>query len=51
MGPADELPHPPRRVLVTGTSGSGKSTLARVVAEALGLSSVEMDSLFHGPQW
>lgn len=51
LGPADELPHRPRRVLVAGTSGSGKTTLARFVAEALGLSYVEMDSLFHGPQW
>ncbi|MGM1057774.1 AAA family ATPase [Saccharothrix sp. Mg75] len=51
LGPLDELPHPPRRVLVTGTSGSGKSTLARHVADCLGLSYVEMDSLFHGPQW
>lgn len=51
LGPADELPHPPRRVLVAGTSGSGKSTLAGLVARTLGLSYVEMDSLFHGPQW
>ncbi|RKT56695.1 AAA family ATPase [Saccharothrix australiensis] len=51
LGPADELPHSPKRVLVTGTSGAGKSTLARCVADALGLSYVEMDSLYHGPQW
>jgi adenylate kinase family enzyme len=51
LGPADDLPHVPRRVLVAGTSGAGKSTLARAVAQALGLSYVEMDSLFHGPQW
>jgi adenylate kinase family enzyme len=51
LGPTDELPHPPRRVLVAGTSGSGKSTLANLVARTLGLSYVEMDSLFHGPQW
>ncbi|MFD1150374.1 P-loop NTPase family protein [Saccharothrix hoggarensis] len=51
LGPADELPHPPRRVLVAGTSGSGKSTMASLVARTLGLSYVEMDSLFHGPQW
>jgi adenylate kinase family enzyme len=38
-------------VLVAGTSGSGKSTLANLVARTLGLSYVEMDSLFHGPQW
>ncbi|WP_415363767.1 AAA family ATPase [Saccharothrix sp. BKS2] len=51
LGSADELPHPPRRVLVTGTSGSGKTTLARSVAALLGVSCVEMDALFHGPQW
>ncbi len=38
-------------MLVAGTSGSGKSTLANLVARTLGLSYVEMDSLFHGPQW
>ncbi|MBW4719926.1 AAA family ATPase [Saccharothrix obliqua] len=51
LGPTDELPHPPRRVLVAGTSGAGKSTMARSVAAVLGLSYVEMDSLFHGPRW
>ncbi|CCH33933.1 AAA family ATPase [Actinosynnema sp. NPDC047251] len=51
MGPTDELPHSPRRVLVAGTSGAGKTTMARCVADVLGLSYVEMDSLFHGPQW
>ncbi|MEU4803129.1 AAA family ATPase [Actinosynnema sp. NPDC023587] len=51
LGPADELPHPPRRVLVAGTSGAGKTTMARAVADVLGLSYVEMDSLYHGPQW
>jgi adenylate kinase family enzyme len=38
-------------VLVAGTSGAGKSTMASCVAQTLGLSYVEMDSLFHGPQW
>lgn len=51
LGPTDELPHRPRRVLVAGTSGAGKSTLARAVAAELGLPYVEMDSLFHGPGW
>jgi adenylate kinase family enzyme len=51
LGPSDLLPHPPRRVLVAGTSGAGKSTLASAIASALGLSYVEMDSLYHGPQW
>ncbi|MBB5955952.1 adenylate kinase family enzyme [Saccharothrix tamanrassetensis] len=51
LGPTDELPHSPKRVLVAGTSGAGKSTMAGCVADVLGLSYVEMDSLFHGPQW
>ncbi|MFI9814387.1 AAA family ATPase [Saccharothrix variisporea] len=51
LGPADELPRSPRRVVVAGTSGAGKTTLARQIADELGLSYVEMDSLYHGPQW
>ncbi|MFD9738876.1 AAA family ATPase [Umezawaea sp. NPDC059074] len=51
LGPSDPLPHPPRRVVVAGSSGAGKSTLARAIAAALGLSYVEMDALYHGPQW
>jgi adenylate kinase family enzyme len=41
----------PRRILVAGTSGSGKSTLAARIAEIGGLPYVEIDSLFHGPDW
>lgn len=51
FGPADLLPHRPRRVLVAGTSGAGKSTLATSMARRLGLPYVEMDALFHGPRW
>ncbi|WP_245886466.1 AAA family ATPase [Umezawaea tangerina] len=51
LGPTDALPHPPRRVLVAGTSGAGKSTLAGGIAAVLGISYVELDALFHGPQW
>ncbi len=47
----DDLPTPPRRVLVAGTSGSGKTTLARRVSATLGLPHVEIDALFHGPDW
>ena len=38
-------------MLVAGPSGSGKTTLARAVAAALGLPHVEIDALFHGPEW
>ena len=51
LGPEDPLPSSPRRVLVTGASGSGKSTVARAVAARLGLPYIEIDSLFHGPDW
>jgi adenylate kinase family enzyme len=51
LGPADALPHPPQRVLVAGTSGSGKTTLAARIAAALHAPHVEIDSLFHGPNW
>lgn len=51
LGCTDPLPHTPRRVLVSGTSGSGKTTLAARLAEAWGLTHVEIDALFHGPGW
>jgi adenylate kinase family enzyme len=41
----------PRRVVVAGASGSGKSTLAARLAAILDLSYVEIDGLFHGPNW
>ena len=42
---------PARRVLVAGTSGSGKTTLAARIGDALGIEHVEIDALFHGPNW
>lgn len=47
----EALTHRPSRVLIAGTSGSGKTTLAERVAEALGVPHVEMDALYHGPNW
>ena len=47
----DGLPRRPRRVLVAGTSGSGKTTIAGAIAEALGLPHIEIDALYHGPNW
>jgi adenylate kinase family enzyme len=38
-------------VLVAGTSGSGKTTLAARIADALAVPHVEIDALFHGPDW
>ena len=40
-----------RRVTIVGGSGSGKSTLAAAVAERLDAPVVELDALFHGPDW
>jgi len=51
LAAADPLPYAPRRVLVAGTSGSGKTTLAGRVAAALDAPHIEIDSLFHGPDW
>ena len=47
----DLLPFSPHRVLVAGTTGSGKTTLAGRVGRKLGVEHVEIDSLFHGPNW
>ncbi|MFF8818126.1 AAA family ATPase [Leucobacter sp. NPDC015123] len=44
MGPFD-------RVLIAGLTGSGKTTLARRLAGAWDLTHVELDSLYHGPDW
>lgn len=51
LGPADTLPHRPRRILVAGPSGSGKTTLAGRIADVLDVPHVEIDALFHGPDW
>jgi adenylate kinase family enzyme len=40
-----------RRVSVVGNSGSGKSTLARKLAAVLGVPHLELDSVFHQPDW
>ncbi len=40
-----------RRIAVYGPSGSGKSTFARTLGELLDLPVVELDSLFHKPNW
>jgi adenylate kinase family enzyme len=39
------------RVSVVGTSGAGKSTLARYLATHLGAAHLELDSIYHQPQW
>lgn len=39
------------RVSVIGSSGSGKTTMARAIAARLGLPLLELDSIFHLPEW
>lgn len=41
----------PDRVLIAGLTGSGKTTLARRLADRWQLTHVEIDALFHGPNW
>jgi adenylate kinase family enzyme len=40
-----------RRVSVVGISGSGKSTLGRRLAASLQVPFVELDAIFHQPDW
>lgn len=51
LGFDDDLTHRPGRILVAGTSGSGKTALARRIGEALGVPHIEIDALYHGPNW
>lgn len=40
-----------RRIAVVGTTGSGKTTLAKRLSASYGIPHVELDALFHGPNW
>jgi adenylate kinase family enzyme len=40
-----------RRVSVVGNSGSGKTTLAVALARAIGAPHLELDAVFHQPNW
>ncbi len=46
-----EQGHPARRIAVVGCSGSGKTRLAAALARALGSPHVELDSIYHQPDW
>jgi adenylate kinase family enzyme len=39
------------RISVVGSSGSGKTTVALAVAESLACPHLELDSVFHQPNW
>lgn len=51
QGADDALPPDLRRILVTGSSGAGKTTLCRAIGAILHIPAVEIDSLYHGPDW
>jgi adenylate kinase family enzyme len=40
-----------QRISVVGNSGSGKTTLAKAVARELGVPHMELDAVFHQPDW
>ena len=40
-----------QRISVVGSSGSGKTTVARAIAETLGIPHLELDSVYHQPDW
>ncbi len=40
-----------RRFSIVGIPGSGKTTTSRAIAQRLGLTHIELDALFHGPNW
>lgn len=40
-----------RRISIVGSSGSGKTTLARTLAARLDIAHVELDSIYHQPNW
>ncbi len=37
--------------MITGGPGSGKTHLALVLSRALGVPHIELDALYHGPDW
>ncbi|GAS95566.1 adenylate kinase [Mycolicibacterium canariasense] len=47
----DPITWRPRRIAIAGVSGSGKTTLAKHVSDRLAIPHVEIDGLFHGPNW
>jgi len=40
-----------RRVSVVGAPGSGKTTVGRRLAEHVGAPFIELDAIFHQPDW
>ncbi len=49
--PSDNTLRGFQRILILGRTGSGKTTLARELAAALGVTHVELDALYFGPDF
>lgn len=39
------------RIVILGTTGAGKTTLAQRLSQTLGVPTVELDAIRHGPNW
>jgi adenylate kinase family enzyme len=42
---------PYKRICVIGSSASGKTTFSRMLARTAGIEHIELDSIYHGPNW
>lgn len=51
LSAADPLFPAPRRIAIAAAPGAGKTTLARRLAPLIDGPAIELDSLFHGPEW
>lgn len=47
----NSAPVRPRKINVRGTTGVGKTTFAAELAHGLDLTFIELDALYHGPNW
>jgi adenylate kinase family enzyme len=46
-----DIPKYGQRISIVGTSGSGKTTLARQISQRLAIPHIELDALYHEPNW
>jgi adenylate kinase family enzyme len=42
---------PYRRICIIGPSASGKTTLSKTIAQRTGIDHIEIDAIYHGPNW
>ncbi|MER5748016.1 MFS transporter [Streptomyces sp. NPDC002225] len=50
-GPGRSADPVPRRIVLAGVPGAGKTTLAARLSLRLGVPHIELDGLYHGPDW